>query len=87
MSEQLRHASAMVRPLRQCVLRCDPYLRLVIGGTYGYTRGGGSQFHGGVDLYARSEGRTRLLGRREDFTRGADRTHYRGTSPAEKLAR
>lgn len=42
----------MVRPLRQCVLRCDPYLRLVIGGTYGYTRGGGAQFHGGVDLYA-----------------------------------
>ena len=44
--------AAMVRPLRQCVLRCDPYLRLVIGGTYGYTRGGGTQFHGGVDLYA-----------------------------------
>jgi len=52
MSEQLRRPSAMVRPLRQCVLRCDPYLRLVIGGTYGYTRGGGTQFHGGVDLYA-----------------------------------
>ena len=47
-----QHPAAMVRPLRQCVLRCDPYLRLVIGGTYGYTRGGGSQFHGGVDLYA-----------------------------------
>jgi murein DD-endopeptidase MepM/ murein hydrolase activator NlpD len=44
---------SMVRPLRQCVLRCDPYLRLITGGTYGYTRGAGKQFLGGVDLYAK----------------------------------
>jgi murein DD-endopeptidase MepM/ murein hydrolase activator NlpD len=43
----------MQLPLRNCVLRCDPYLRLVIGGTYGYTRGAGKRFHGGVDLYAK----------------------------------
>jgi murein DD-endopeptidase MepM/ murein hydrolase activator NlpD len=52
MSHVETRPQTMVRPLRQCVLRCDPYLRLIEGGTYGYTRGGGKQFHGGVDLYA-----------------------------------
>jgi murein DD-endopeptidase MepM/ murein hydrolase activator NlpD len=42
----------MKLPLRKCVLRCDPFMRLITGGTYGYTRGAGKQFHGGVDLYA-----------------------------------
>jgi len=27
-------------------------MRLIVGGTYGYTRDGGKQFHGGVDLFA-----------------------------------
>lgn len=42
----------LVNPLRKCVLRCDPYMHLVVGGTYGYTRSAGAQFHGGIDLYA-----------------------------------
>jgi murein DD-endopeptidase MepM/ murein hydrolase activator NlpD len=43
---------SLTMPLDKCVLRCDRYMRLVIGGTYGYTRGSGKQFHGGIDLYA-----------------------------------
>jgi len=44
----------IIKPLRKCVLRCDPYLRKLSGGTYGYTRSdkNGRKFHGGVDLYA-----------------------------------
>lgn len=43
---------SVVKPLRKCVLRCDSHMRLIVGGTYGYTRGAGKQFHGGIDLYA-----------------------------------
>jgi murein DD-endopeptidase MepM/ murein hydrolase activator NlpD len=42
-------------PLDKCVMRCDKYLRLVVGGTYGLTRfyeDGRRKFHGGVDLCA-----------------------------------
>ncbi|OUL99196.1 M23 family metallopeptidase [Variovorax sp. JS1663] len=44
-------------PLRKCFLRCDRYLQLLVGGTYGYVRADGSgkprtKFHGGVDLFA-----------------------------------
>jgi murein DD-endopeptidase MepM/ murein hydrolase activator NlpD len=48
-------SDAIVKPLRKCVLRCDPFLRQLSGGTYGYTRtdaNGKKKFHGGVDLYA-----------------------------------
>jgi murein DD-endopeptidase MepM/ murein hydrolase activator NlpD len=49
------------RPLEQCVLRCDRYMRLVVGGTYGYTRGAHKQFHGGIDLYAEPGTKARAL--------------------------
>jgi murein DD-endopeptidase MepM/ murein hydrolase activator NlpD len=42
-------------PLAKCVLRCDKYMRVIVGGTYGYTRfheSGSRKFHGGVDLCA-----------------------------------
>jgi murein DD-endopeptidase MepM/ murein hydrolase activator NlpD len=41
-------------PLDKCVLRCDKYLKLIVGGTYGFTRfdKGKAKFHGGVDLCA-----------------------------------
>ena len=42
----------IVKPLDKCVLRCDKYLNLIIGGTYGYVRNNGKKFHGGIDLYA-----------------------------------
>jgi murein DD-endopeptidase MepM/ murein hydrolase activator NlpD len=54
---QIRKPQQTLRmPLRKCILRCDKYLRLLVGGTYGYTRiidGGVRKFHGGVDLYAK----------------------------------
>lgn len=52
MTSPAQRPPAMVRPLRQCVLRCDQGLRTIEGGTYGFTRNGGTKFHGGVDLYA-----------------------------------
>jgi murein DD-endopeptidase MepM/ murein hydrolase activator NlpD len=42
-------------PLDKCVLRCDKYMKLIVGGTYGLTRfhdDGTRKFHGGVDLCA-----------------------------------
>lgn len=44
--------SKVIQPLYQCTLRCDKFLRSMNGGTYGYTRSGGTKFHGGIDLYA-----------------------------------
>ena len=47
-------AKRMRMPLAKPVLRCDKYLRLIVGGTYGYARvtEGKKKFHGGVDRYA-----------------------------------
>jgi murein DD-endopeptidase MepM/ murein hydrolase activator NlpD len=49
-----RLRDGMRMPLATPVLRCDRHLRLIVGGTYGYTRFTGTQrkFHGGIDLYA-----------------------------------
>jgi murein DD-endopeptidase MepM/ murein hydrolase activator NlpD len=55
MASSLTGAERVRMPLAKCVLRCDKYLKLIVGGTYGYTRfhdGGGRKFHGGIDLYA-----------------------------------
>lgn len=54
----------VVKPLTKCVLRCDPYLRRISGGLYGYTRSdkNGKKFHGGVDLYAEPGTETYALG-------------------------
>jgi murein DD-endopeptidase MepM/ murein hydrolase activator NlpD len=49
-------SSAIRLPLAKCLLRCDRYLRLISGGTYGLTRfeadGKTRKFHGGIDLFA-----------------------------------
>jgi murein DD-endopeptidase MepM/ murein hydrolase activator NlpD len=55
-------SSLVAKPLTKCVLRCDPFLRRLSGGLYGYTRGGGKKFHGGVDLYAEPGTETFALG-------------------------
>lgn len=57
-------SDVVVRPLTKCVLRCDPYLRRLSGGLYGYTRSdrNGKKFHGGVDLYAEPGTETYALG-------------------------
>ena len=65
-------------PLDKCVLRCDKYMRLMIGGTYGWTRtheNGRPKFHGGVDLcapvgtdcYAIYRGRVIATAKGDDF--------------------
>jgi murein DD-endopeptidase MepM/ murein hydrolase activator NlpD len=44
--------TGFVKPLDKCLIRCDTGLRTIRGGMYGWTRNGGSKFHGGIDLYA-----------------------------------
>lgn len=57
-SRNLAASTAVKRlrlPLDKCVLRCDKYMKLIVGGTYGLTRfhdNGTRKFHGGVDLCA-----------------------------------
>lgn len=53
--QKLEPSNKVVQPLRECVVRCDPYMRRMSGGMYGYTRtdtNGQRKFHGGIDLYA-----------------------------------
>jgi len=59
-------SNALVKPLNECVVRCDPFMRKMSGGMYGYTRTDGSgarKFHGGVDLFAETGTETFAMGK------------------------
>lgn len=72
-------ATGLRMPLAKCVLRCDRYLKVIVGGTFGYTRfkddGRTRKFHGGIDLcapigtdcYAIAAGRVVVVGKGDDF--------------------